>query len=274
MISAMSAAANAVTLASATDVGQYGGKAVELGAAIRGGLPVPDGIAVSVEMVDAAVNHPTARQLVRQVFLRLGGGPMAVRSSGVGEDGASASFAGQHLTKLNVTSADALVTAVLEVHASGRTESALAYRKKAGIPGQPRTAVVVQKLIRAELAGVLFTRCPISGRDERVIEAARGLGEVVVAGLIDPERIRLGRDGRVLERTAAKQDVMIVATAEGGTEEVSVNETGALLSELQLAKLNELAAACERVFGGGGHDLEWAFVGDDPCLLQRRPITR
>lgn len=264
----------AVALAEATSVDEFGGKAVELSSAIRSGLPVPDGVALSVAFVDAiAAGDPAARAQLEELFVRLGG-PVAARSSGVGEDGASASFAGQHATKLNVTSGDALIAAVLEVHASGRTGSALAYRAKAGIAGSPRVAVVVQKLIAAELAGVLFTRCPVTGRDERVIEAARGLGEVVVAGLINPERIRVDRAGRVLERTPANQDLMIVATADGGTEEVPVDETGALLGERQLAKLGELTATVERVFGGDGHDIEWAFVGDEVFLLQRRPITR
>jgi pyruvate, water dikinase len=134
--------------------------------------------------------------------------------------------------------------------------------------------VVVQKLVPSELAGVLFTRDPISGRDERLIEAARGLGEVVVAGLINPERVRLHRDGTVLERAPAKQDLMIVATASGGTEELSVDETGTLLDHRQIVALHELAARIEHVFGPGGHDVEWAFVKGSVYLLQRRPITR
>ena len=265
----------AVVLAEAIEHADFGGKAVELGAAIRGGLPVPEGIALSVALVDAvAAGQATAIETVRGVFARLGGGAMAARSSGVGEDGASASFAGQHATKLNVTTADQLVEAVVEVHGSGRTAAALAYRKKAGVDGSPRVAVVVQKLVAAEHAGVLFTRCPISGKDERVIEAARGLGEVVVAGLINPERLRLDRTGRVLERVPANQDLMIVARPDGGTEERVVDETGTLLAEHQVAALHELAARIEHVFGTGGHDVEWAFVAGSVYLLQRRPITR
>ena len=265
----------AVVLAEAIEHAEFGGKAVELGAAIRGGLPVPDGMALAVGLVDAiAAGDPAAREMVRLVFARLGGGPMAARSSGVGEDGAIASFAGQHATKLNVTTADQLVAAVIEVHASGRTDAALAYRKKAGVEGAPRVSVVVQKLVASEHAGVLFTRCPLSGKDERVIEAARGLGEVVVAGLINPERLRLDRSGRVLERVPAKQDLMIVALPDGGTEEQVVDETGTLLAEHQVSALHELAARIEQVFGTGGHDVEWAFVKGSLYLLQRRPITR
>lgn len=260
----------------ATDTAMFGGKSVELGAALRSGLPVPDGVALSVPLVDAvAAGDAAAKAAVRDVFARLGGGAVAARSSAVGEDGQGASFAGQHATKLNVLSAEALVEAIVEVRGSGHTAAALEYRKKAGIAGAPRVAVAVQRLVHAELAGVLFTRCPVTGRDERVIEAARGLGEVVVAGLINPERWRVARDGRVVEKTAADQDLMIVATAGGGTEEREVADRRApVLADRHVDALHELANSCERVFGAGGHDIEWAFVKDRIYLLQRRPITR
>ncbi len=271
----MTRAVHPVPLVEATDAAVFGGKAIELGAALRGGLPVPDGVALSVTAVDAiAAGDAAARAAAISAFERLGGAT-AVRSSAVGEDGMGASFAGQHATKLNVTDATALIAAIVEVRASGHTASALAYRQRQGIGGTPQVAVVVQRLVAAEIAGVLFTRCPMSGRDERVIEAARGLGEVVVAGLVNPERIRVGRDGTISERTAASQDLMIVPKRGGGTEELTVDDTGdVLLQDWHVAALNELAATCERVFGTDGHDVEWAFVDDRVCLLQRRPITR
>lgn len=266
----------AVPLVEATDVTSFGGKAVELGAAIRGGLPVPDGFALSVELVDAvSAGDLDARTLVEQLFIRLGSGAVAARSSAIGEDGANASFAGQHATKLNVISASELCAAIVAVRDSGHTEAALAYRKRAGVAGPPQVAVVVQRLVAADLAGVLFTRCPISGRDERVIEAARGLGEAVVAGLINPERLRMGRDGDVIERTAADQDLMIVANPQGGVEERVVSDRrAAVLGDSHVHALHQLAGRCEVVFGGDGHDLEWAFAGEAVYLLQRRPITR
>lgn len=266
----------AVAFVEASDPATFGGKSVELGRALRGGLPVPDGVALSVELVEAvAAGHTAAITTVHQVFARLGGGPVAARSSAVGEDGAAASFAGQHATKLNVVSAEGLVHAVAAVRASGHSDAALAYRKRAGIPGAPKVAVAVQRLIPSELAGVLFTRCPVTGRDERVVEAARGLGEVVVAGLINPERLRIDRTGRVLERSAADQDLMIVATAAGGTEERPVvDRRAAILDDTHVRELHELAVTCERVFGDGGHDVEFAFVKGSVFLLQRRPITR
>jgi pyruvate,water dikinase len=265
-----------VPLVEATDSSQLGGKAVELGAAMRAGLPVPAGFALSVALVDAVADgDAAARTRVESAFEQLGGDPVAARSSAVGEDGASASFAGQHATKLNVVSARELVEAVLHVRASGHTESALAYRVRSGVTGPPKVAVVVQRLVRAELAGVVFTRCPTSGRDERVVEAARGLGEAVVAGLINPERVRFARDGKLLERTAADQDIMIVARTGGGTEELTVTDRRAtVLGDHHVRALHELVSRIEHVFGDRGHDLEFAFAGDALFLLQRRPMTR
>lgn len=265
-----------IPLVDARDAAELGGKAVELGAALRAGLPVPTGFALSVALVDAVASGDAgARARVERTFEHLGGDPVAARSSAVGEDGATASFAGQHATKLNVVSARDLVEAVLQVRASGHTESALAYRARSGIPGAPKIAVVVQRLVRAELAGVVFTRCPTTGRDERVVEAARGLGEAVVAGLINPERVRFARDGKLLERTAADQDLMIVARPGGGTEERSVADRRAMvLGDHHVRALHELVSRIEHVFGDRGHDLEFAFAGDALFLLQRRPMTR
>jgi len=265
-----------VALEHARDSTDLGGKAVELGIAVRAGLPVPPGFALPVAIVDAvAAGDADARRLVVHAYELLGGGAVAARSSAIGEDSAGASFAGQHATKLNVVSAPALLDAIAHVRASGHGASALAYRAKAGVAGAPRVAVVVQRLVRAELAGVLFTRCPTTGKDERVIEAARGLGEAVVAGLINPEHVRLGRDGRVLERRTPDQDIMIVARDDGGTEERPVADRHApVLADRHVAALHALAQRVEAVFGDRGQDLEFAFVDHELFLLQRRPMTR
>jgi pyruvate,water dikinase len=265
-----------VALHEAADRQVFGGKAVELGAALRAGLPVPDGVALSVELVAAVSSgSPAALDTISGLVARLGGA-VAARSSAVGEDSAEASFAGQHATVLNATTATALADAIRTVHSSGHSESALAYRSRSRVSGAPRIAVVVQQLVRADVAGVLFTRDPMSGRDERVIESAWGLGEAVVAGLINPDRYRIARSGAVLSRTVGVKDVMIVARAGGGVEEVAVapDRVSVGLTDGQLRALHELATRCEVAFGDGGHDLEWAFADDDLYLLQRRPITR
>jgi hypothetical protein len=94
-----------------------------------------------------------------------------VRSSAVGEDSEGASFAGQHVTILNVRHEDHVVDAVLRVRESAHTESARAYRRTLGMDEAPRVAVVIQRMIEPECAGVMFTKNPLNGADERVIEA-------------------------------------------------------------------------------------------------------
>jgi pyruvate,water dikinase len=253
----------------------FGGKATQLAAAVRAGLPVPPGVALSVAFVDAvASGRAEARAEVADLSrtLRL---PLVARSSAVGEDSNQASFAGQHLTRLNLRSAREIVDAVCAIWSSAHTSSALAYRERLGLPSEPRMAVVVQELVDADTAGVLFTRNPVSGADELVIEAAWGLGEAVVAGLVTPDRFRLRRDGSVLERAAGLKDVAVRTDPAGGTHETEVPAelAGALcLDDPQLAALHALAVRCDEVFGGT-HDVEWAFAGGRLHLLQRRTLT-
>lgn len=254
----------------------FGGKAAQLGQAYQKGLPVPPAWALSTAFVDRVVagDEAAIEQLVK-AFQELGG-PVAVRSSGIGEDSASASFAGQHATELNVRSREGLLEAVHKVHGSARTEAALAYRKRLGVSLEPRMGIVVQRLVEADRAGVLFTRNPTTGADERVIEATWGLGEAVVAGLVTPDHYRVARGGRVLERRAGEKDLAIMWSEDGGTEEVPVegDRIEALcLSDAEIVALDGLASACEAAFGGS-QDLEWAFAGERLYLLQRRAITK
>ena len=158
---------------------------------------------------------------------------------------------------------------------SAHTDSALAYRRRLGLTGTPRIAVVVQELVDADCAGVLFTRNPLDGADELVVEAAWGLGEAVVAGLVTPDRFRVARDGTVLERVAGEKDVAVTLAPEGGTQEVAISgeRTRMLcLDDGRLAALARLAERCERVFSGA-RDLEWAFGGETLHLLQCRRVT-
>jgi pyruvate,water dikinase len=141
-------------------------------------------------------------------------------------------------------------------------------------------AVVIQSLIDADMAGVLFTRNPVTGADERVVEASWGLGEAVVSGLVIPDRYRVARGGQTLERTLGDKDVAIRPrsglSAEVGTEEVPVNADMVdvfCLGEAELKALDRLATACDSIYGSTEHDIEFAFHGGDLFLLQRRPIT-
>jgi pyruvate, water dikinase len=253
----------------------FGGKAAQLGAAVAAGLPVPAGFALSWTQVESlSTGECDLRAVSRSVFELLPA-PLAVRSSAVGEDSQGASFAGQHQTQLGVFTADELADAIRGVHASAFTQAALAYRQRLGIAGLPRMGVVVQRLIQAECAGVLFTRNPLNGADERVIEAAWGLGEAVVAGLVTPDRYRLSRTGSLLEQQAGEKDIALRCMP-GGVREEAVPSAlihHPCLHEESLQKLNALALSCERAFGPE-LDMEWAFDGTELHLLQHRPITR
>ncbi len=259
-------------LAEVSDERSYGGKATQLGAAIRAELPVPDGVAIgSREVAGARLD----RAGLAACLARLGG-LVAVRSSAVGEDSATASFAGQHATVLGVRDVDGLVAALDEVVDSAHSEAAITYRRKLGLDPDPRMAIVVQKLARADVAGVLFSRNPVTRADERVIEATWGLGEAVVQGLVTPDRYRLLRGGRVLERAPGEKDVSIRWSDRGGSHEVPVAPElveALCLDDAQLGALDALATRCEQVFGGT-QDLEFAFEDRTLFLLQRRAITR
>jgi pyruvate, water dikinase len=259
----------------AVDSEEYGGKALELGQALRAGLPVPPGWALSPAMVERVVlGDSSARQRVFAAFDALG--PAAVRSSALGEDSADASFAGLHVTVLNVRTRRGLINAVTRVYESARSGTALAYRRRLGIVAEPRMAVVLQALVPAESAGILFTRNPLSQANERVIEASFGLGEAVVAGLVTPDRFRLARGGAILEQALGNKDIAVTWRADGGTHELKLDGERArerCLNDAQLAELEALAASCERVFEGP-HDIEWAFAAGRLYLLQRRSITR
>ena len=207
-----------VPLERADDNSIYGSKAVGLGAAARSGLPIPPGVALSGDVVEAVAGSDNASIEAVAALVRPLGAPLAVRSSAV-EDGAEASFAGQHITLLNVTGMDAVADAVREVWWSANSDSAITYRQRVGLFKRPSVGVVVQSLLDPECAGVMFTRNPINGADERVIEASWGLGEAVVAGLVIPDHFRLDRGGKVLERTPGLKKIAVRTLPEGGTFE-------------------------------------------------------
>jgi pyruvate,water dikinase len=268
-----------VPLADALDEGVFGGKAVQLGVAIRNGLPVPDGYALSPDGVAAVSREDAAAVAVlEQVSGQLG--LTAVRSSALDEDSAGASFAGAHLSVLAVSGLGAIIAAVRAVNASRQHAAARSYRARLGLDSTAGMAVVVQSFIDADMAGVLFTRNPVTKADERVVEASWGLGEAVVSGLVTPDRYRVARGGQTLERTLGDKDVAIRATSGPGAEvrtaEVPVGSDmlGVFcLGDAELAALDRLASDCDWVYGSSDHDIEFAFGGGELFLLQRRPIT-
>ena len=249
-----------VPLKQARETSLYGSKAVGLGDAARQNLPVPPGVALSGDLVEAVAgqDEKALEKVARAIALPP---PYAVRSSAVDEDGADASFAGQHLTVLNVHSAADVPGAVRGVWWSANSDSAITYRQRVGLFTRPSVGVVVQTLLNPSVAGVMFTEHPVTGVDERLIEANWGLGEAVVAGLVVPDHFRLDRAGQVLERKAGRKRIAIRSLPNGGTfeEQVSPAQVSQLcLDDAQLAALGALALNCEKVYGPR-QDIEWAF---------------
>lgn len=230
---------------------------------------------MEVELVNAVVaGDEHAIEAVKSVFEELAPS-VAVRSSAVGEDAADASFAGQHDSIMNVRSPDGVVEAIRAVYRSGHTESAMAYREKVGVTHDARIAVAIQQQIPSEKAGVMFTRHPVTGAEERYIEVGWGLGEAVVAGMVVPDTFRIGSDGTILEREAGEKDVQLVLNEEGGTDEVDVADDlieALCLNDEELGRMHQLALDCEAAYGRN-LDMEFAFYQGKLYLLQCRTIT-
>lgn len=264
-----------VAFEKARETSLYGSKAVGLGDAARRGIRVPPGVALSGDLVEAvASGDEKSIEKVAKAIAALPP-PFAVRSSAVDEDGAQASFAGQHLTVLNVHSAADVPGAIREVWWSANSDSAITYRQKVGLFTRPSVGVIVQTLLNPSAAGVMFTEHPVTGRDERLVEASWGLGEAVVAGLVVPDHFRLDRSGQVLERKAGRKRIAIRSLPSGGTfeEQVQPLQVSQLcLDDAALAGLSELALQCEKVYGPR-RDIEWAFQDGVLYLLQCRAVT-
>ena len=209
---------------------------------------------------------------------------VAVRSSAVDEDGAETSFAGQHDTYLNIVGADAVCDAILRCWASARAPRALEYRRQHGLPtDSARIAVLVQQLVVADVAGVVFSANPLTGTlNEVVINTSWGLGESVVGGSVTPDTYVVGAvcnptgtpDWTIRQRLLAEKRKMTVAVP-GGTREVDVPRllwSSPTLEDAQVFAMAHLAYDLEQTMGWPV-DLECAYRDDVLYLLQCRPIT-
>ncbi len=231
------------------------------------------------DLFSHAETPPELGQAIEQAYLALAdhSAAVAVRSSATAEDLPEASFAGQQETYLNVHGTQALLRAVKNCWASLWTARAIGYRARRNIsPQGVALAVVVQIMVRAEAAGILFTANPINGRrDEMLINAAWGLGEAVVSGAVTPDSIIVRKaDGSVLRRETARKRVMTVRTVEG-TEEQAVPESlqaADVLSDRQVAELARYGARIESLYGLP-MDIEWALAEGEFAILQARPVT-
>jgi pyruvate,water dikinase len=216
---------------------------------------------------------------IEQSYNELGNGdlPVAVRSSATAEDLPEMSFAGQMETYLNVRGAAQVLDAVLRCWGSLWTARALAYRAQHDIPAENLSiAVVVEQLVPAEVAGILFTANPVTGaRDQMMINAAYGLGEAIVSGQVTPDTILVAKQtGAVVSQEIASKEVM-TARVPGGTREEPVppeKRKEAALKPAQVAELVRLGVEVERLYGQP-MDVEWAMCDQRIFILQARPIT-
>jgi phosphoenolpyruvate synthase/pyruvate phosphate dikinase len=264
------------------DAGLVGGKAANLSRLARMYHRVPDGFSIPVTVMDEA--HPLDLREEITVTISdlmachsLVDFIAAVRSSGVDEDGATVSFAGQHETYLNIVGAEAILRAVARCWESAHSEHALEYRRRQGLSVErPQIAVLVQQLVAADVAAVVFSANPITGsRDEVMINASWGLGESIVGGTVTPDTFIVRKsDLGVIDRVIADKQRMTVS-APGGTHEVDVPRflrSEASLNDEQVIEMAKLALTLE---GTMEHpvDVECAYAGGELYLLQCRPIT-
>ena len=268
-------------LADCRDKAIAGGKAVNLGILIRAGFPVPGGFVLTTEAYRASHganirdgSHPLAQEVCAR-WHALGGSAVAVRSSATAEDMAEASMAGQYETFLDITTEDGLLDAVQKCWASLDSPRTRTYLAEHGIDlAKVAMAVVVQKLVPADVAGVMFTANPQTGsKAEMLLEASWGLGEAVVSGLVQPDVLRIDRaSARVVHATIADKQLWIQP---GKHDQQLVDEARrklACLKSADVTKLWKLGIKTVEHFGAE-QDLEWAISKGELYLLQSRPIT-
>ncbi|WP_433754588.1 phosphoenolpyruvate synthase [Nocardia sp. CA-135398] len=229
-------------------------------------------------LVHKAALNSGARDTILTAYHALGEQvPVAVRSSAVGEDSATSSFAGMNISRTNVHGDEQLLAAVIDCWASLFTPRVVTYRARRGMRQRPVMAVVVQRMVTARRSGVAFTADPATGRRDRmVIDAARGQGEVVVSGATEPDTYLIDVAGpTLLETRIGHQSFAIVAGPDGDRQmELTGPEADApVLDEQQALAVARLALAVQEHHGGKPQDVEWAFDDDDLWLVQARPIT-
>ncbi|WP_327090895.1 PEP-utilizing enzyme [Nonomuraea sp. NBC_01738] len=255
--------------------GTCGGKAGSLGVLLRGGLPVPDGFVVPYDVYRSAVRKPGGRDAIASrplgpaltaalgdALAGLGAAPVAVRSSASNEDTAESSAAGLHESFLGMRGVDAVSRAVRACWGSLDSPRALG-----AVSGELAMAVLVQRLVDAEVSGVMFT-----GEVTR-IEASWGLGPSVVGGLVTPDAYEVGGDGRVSRTVADKRTRLDRYGGRLVERDVPVDmRSAAALDDVTAIRLAGLGRRIATVFGGP-QDIEWAVADGRIWIVQARPVT-
>ncbi len=268
-----------------------GGKGWQLGRLAQFGVPVPDGFVLAAQ---ASLDHRPGQALppaVTQALhdaLRARGWldlPLALRSSAPQEDSTGASFAGIHLSCLNVRGPDAILQAVQRIWDSQWTPQAQAYRQRLNLAAGGGMAVVVMPMVAAAASGIAFTIDPVTGRhDHMVIHANWGLGESLVSGDAEGDEYRLREDylrqawPLASRRIGAKRRATQPAAHGQGTQLVDTPPDRAalpVLTDAQAEALGDIVRDAARAldYAGAGYDIEWAWDGQRFWILQARPVT-
>lgn len=269
-----------------TDPALVGPKAAQL-SALAASHDVPAGFCISANAYRTSGRtgrvDDALRVAITSAYHRLsgdepGGAYVAVRSSAVDEDGAEASFAGQHDTILNVRGEAAVLAALSAAWDSLRSEAALSYRRAHGLDERDiALAVLVQRMVWADAAGVAFSVDPISGADDVIVITANwGLGESVVAGSAQADTWRLDKGDLTVREAALAVKERMVIPGESGTRDVAVPSflrARASLDEQQLRAVADLTRSLEHE-RGWPVDVEFAWRDAHLALLQCRPVTR
>ncbi len=261
-----------VPLRDASRAALFGGKGAGLAVLCRAGLRVPWGIALDVTATESiAAGDPSHLCLLKEA---LDGctGPFAVRSSATTEDSATASFAGQFETVLGVTSFEDIVKAVESVWLSGNSAAVQAYQARLNRNADVKMAVVIQELVDAQSAGVLFFD---PNQPRHVIEATWGYGELVVDGSVSPDRYEIDDHGGLSELTIGEKTQELVRNGKGLKRRPTSDARARTrcLSDADLGNLARLGQQAVRAFGDA-RDIEWAVTPKGVYCLQARPITR
>jgi len=259
-----------------------GGKAAALAVLLGAGLPVPDGFVVPFAAYRAARSDPrfsvsdALRDALARHLAKLGDPPVAVRSSAADEDTPGASAAGQYESVLTVRGTQAVTEAVRVCWASSSSARVTGYRNHldgGAVGGEPDMAVLVQRLIDADVSGVMFT--PTQPGDSTRIEASWGLGVSIVGGTVTPDTYEAAPDGGI-RRTIAHKTTRLDRTHDStGMTVHDVPERQQTLSTLDDASVTTLADLGRRIAAllGQPQDIEWAIAGGQAWVLQARPIT-
>jgi rifampicin phosphotransferase len=237
------------------DAPRCGGKAFNCARLKQAGFPVPDGLVVFADASDSAIGTVASHEWFDSLAAP---GLFAVRSSGIGEDSAAHSFAGIHETILDVPR-EGLAAAVAACRASALSPRADTYRSATGLTTESTDiGVLIQRMVRAAVSGVAFTVNPLTGaQNDLVINAARGLGEALVSGAIDP-------DEYIVHKTSG--ELLLRRLADDSTSAV------AALSDHDVAALAALLRRIEAHYGAP-QDVEWCRDEAGFWIVQSRPVT-